>query len=120
MHTGDRIPLVTAHAALREVLIEMTSKGLGMAGVIDADGRLCGIFTDGDLRRALNRGVDIYTAVVADVMTHDPKTTTTTHLAAELVALLRAHNISGVFVVDADRRVVGALNMHDLLRAGVV
>lgn len=120
MHTGDRIPLVAVHAALREVLIEMTSKGLGMAGVIDADGRLCGIFTDGDLRRALNRGVDIYRAVVADVMTHDPKTTTTTHLAAELVALLRAHNISGVFVVDADRRVVGALNMHDLLRAGVV
>ncbi|MHB1566483.1 MAG: KpsF/GutQ family sugar-phosphate isomerase [Acidiferrobacter sp.] len=120
MHTGDRIPLVTVQAALREVLIEMTSKGLGMAGVIDADGRLCGIFTDGDLRRALNRGVDIYRAVVADVMTRDPKTTTTTHLAAELVALLRAHNISGVFVVDADRRVVGALNMHDLLRAGVV
>ncbi len=120
MHTGERIPKVSRHAPLPEALIEMTSKGLGMTAVIDADERLCGIFTDGDLRRALNRGVDVYKARIDEVMTHNPKTAAGDHLAAELVPMLRAHNISGLFVVDGDHRVVGALNMHDLLRAGVV
>ncbi len=120
MHKGDRIPRVSASASLPEALIEMTTKGLGMTAVVDADERLCGIFTDGDLRRALNRGVDVYAARIDEVMTRNPKTAAADHLAAELVPLLRAHNISGLFVVDDDHRIVGALNMHDLLRAGVV
>lgn len=120
MHTGARIPQVTAHAPVREALLEMSSKGLGMTGVTENDGTLCGIFTDGDLRRALNRGIDVYSALVQDVMTANPKTVTPDRLAAELVPLLRTHNISGVFVVDERQHIIGALNMHDLLRAGVV
>ncbi|MDA8360666.1 MAG: KpsF/GutQ family sugar-phosphate isomerase [Gammaproteobacteria bacterium] len=120
MHTDDRIPLVGEKASLRETLIEMSSKGLGMTGVVDRERRLLGIFTDGDLRRALNRGVDVYNVTVDEVMTRQPKTTSPGHLAAEVVTLLRQHNISGLFVIDDTRQVVGALHMHDLLRAGVV
>ena len=120
MHTGKDIPLVTEESMLREALIEMTSKGLGMTGVTDKQGRLSGILTDGDLRRILNRGVDVHTAKVSDVMTQNPKTTHADRLAAETVELMRSLKINGFFVVDNDKRVVGALNMHDLLRAGVV
>lgn len=120
MHTGARVPLVTAQASLRDALVEMSGKGLGMTGVADADGRLLGIFTDGDLRRTLNQGVDVYHAGIAEVMNRAPKTTHPDRLAAELVAYLREKKINGVFVVDDDNTVVGALNMHDLLRAGVV
>lgn len=120
MHTGGDIPLVPVHSSLQNGLIEMSSKGLGMAGVIDGDGQLRGIFTDGDLRRVLGRGVDVYRAKMDEVMTQNPKTTSPDRLAAETVQLMRSLKINGLFVVDDDRRVVGALNMHDLLRAGVV
>jgi len=120
MHTGDAVPLVRADTSLRDALLEMTGKGLGMAGVVDAKGCLCGIYTDGDLRRSLNRGVDVYHAGIAEVMTRHPKTTRADRLAAEAVALMRAHKITGLFVVDDAMHVVGALNMQDLLKAGVV
>jgi arabinose-5-phosphate isomerase len=120
MHTGEGIPLVGVDASLREALLEMTGKGLGMTGVVDTSGRLVGILTDGDLRRLLQRGVDVYTAQVAEVMTRQPKVTRPDRLAAEIVAFMQAERINGVFVVDDDGRVLGALNMHDLLRAGVV
>lgn len=120
MHKGDTIPFVGAGASLRDALLEMTGKGLGMTGVLDGDGRLAGIYTDGDLRRTLNRGIDVYRAGIADVMTHNPKTITADRLAAEAVQLMRAHDINGLFVLDGGGRVVGALNMHDLLKAGVV
>jgi arabinose-5-phosphate isomerase len=120
MHTGDQTPVVRDDATLREALLEMTGKGLGMTGVVDADNRLVGILTDGDLRRILNREIDIHRAGVAEVMTRHPKTETADRLAAETVHFMRTHKINGIFVVDADNRVLGALNMHDLLRAGVV
>lgn len=120
MHTGSRIPVVDEQASLRDALVEMSGKGLGMTAVADRDGRLAGIFTDGDLRRALNRGVDVYRVGIAEVMTRDPKTTHADRLAAELVQQMRSQNINGLFVVDGDNRIEGALNMHDLLRAGVV
>jgi arabinose-5-phosphate isomerase len=120
MHTGAEIPLVTNDASLREALLEMTGKGLGMAGVVDGNNRLVGILTDGDLRRILNRDMDIRTAKIAEVMTRDPKTTTGDRLAAEIVQTMRMLKINGLFVVDADKHVLGALNMHDLLRAGVM
>ena len=120
MHQGEDIPLVAASASLTEALLEMSSKGLGMTGVVDPDLRLLGIFTDGDLRRALTRGVDIYKAPIREVMTVAPKTTTPGTLAAELVELMRRERITGVFVVDAQTHVLGALNMQDLLKAGVV
>lgn len=120
MHKNDAIPLVPEEASLREALLEMTSKGLGMTGITDKQKRLCGIFTDGDLRRTLNRGIDVYRASIAEVMTRNPKTTQPDRLAAELVQLMRSQSINGLFVVDASNHVVGALNMQDLLKAGVV
>jgi arabinose-5-phosphate isomerase len=120
MHSGDRVPLVPDTASLREALLEMTGKGLGMTGVLDATGKLAGIYTDGDLRRTLNKGADVYNAKISDVMTRNPKTCRADQLAAEIVQFMEQSNINGLMVVDADQRVQGALNMHDLLRAGVV
>jgi arabinose-5-phosphate isomerase len=120
MHTGDDIPQVTEQAGLREALLEMTGKGLGMTGVVDQNKRLVGIFTDGDLRRVLNRGVDVYRVIITEVMTKNPKTARADRLAAETVQLMRSLRINGLFVVDEDNHVLGALNMHDLFRAGVI
>jgi arabinose-5-phosphate isomerase len=120
MHTGKDIPLVRDDAKLREALFEMTGKGLGMTGVVDAADRLVGILTDGDLRRLLNRELDLNSAKVRDVMVRNPKVTQADVLAAETVKQMEALKINGLFVVDAERRVVGALNVHDLLRAGVM
>lgn len=120
MHTGDEVPLVGEDAGLREALLEMTSKGLGMTGVVDGERRLLGILTDGDLRRILNRAIDVRTAKVRDVMTVNPKVTGPDRLAAETVELMRSLKINGLFVVDEGGRVVGALNMHDLLRRRIV
>jgi arabinose-5-phosphate isomerase len=120
MHSGAQIPLVPDSASLREALLEMTGKGLGMTGVLDATGKLAGIYTDGDLRRTLNKEVDVYNAKISDVMTRNPKTCRADQLAAEIVQLMEKHNINGLMVVDTDQRVLGALNMGDLLRAGVV
>ncbi|ROO25013.1 KpsF/GutQ family protein [Salinisphaera orenii MK-B5] len=122
MHTGDALPLVDDDALVGEALLEMTAKGLGMTGVTDAAGRLTGLFTDGDLRRTLDRDIDIKRAPIADCMTRDPKTVTADTLAAEAVRLLQTHRIGGgaLMVVDDDERPIGALNMQDLLRAGVI
>jgi arabinose-5-phosphate isomerase len=107
-------------ASLRDALLEMTSKGLGMTGVTDAGGRLTGIYTDGDLRRTLSTGVDFYQARITDVMIRNPKTIGADVLAAEAVAFMQAKNINGLIVVDGEQRAIGAFNMQDLLRAGVV
>lgn len=120
MHSGKDLPVVAETATLREALLEMTSKGLGMTAIVDADNRLAGVLTDGDLRRLLQRNVDVYRAVVADVMTRNPQTTTADRLAAETIELMRTRKINGLIVIDADRNVVGALNMHDLLRRRIV
>jgi arabinose-5-phosphate isomerase len=98
----------------------MTRKGLGMTAVIDADNRLAGIFTDGDLRRVLDRGIDVHKTAMRDVMTAGCKTIAPGVLAAEAVHLLEQHKINGLLVVDSVGTVVGALNIHDLLRAGVM
>ena len=120
MHTGAAIPRVGEDATLREALLEMTGKGLGMTGVVDRDDRLAGIFTDGDLRRVLARGVDVYGAKIAEVMTRNPKTTRADRLAVEIVQLMQTLKINGLFVVDDKNHVLGALNMHDLFRAGII
>ena len=120
MHTGEQVPLVKDNDLLRVALVEMSSKGLGMTGVIDGAGHLTGIFTDGDLRRTLNQDVNLNQCRIREVMTDDPVTVTPGTLAAEVVQLMRTRSINGLFVVDEQRRVIGALNMHDLLRAGVV
>ncbi len=120
MHTGDAIPLVTATTTLKHTLIEMTAKGLGMAGVIDDGDRLIGIYTDGDLRRTFEKMPDIATARVTDFMTANPVTIEAERIASEALKLMHDKKINALMVVDAERRVQGALNMHDLLRAGVV
>ena len=120
MHTGAAIPQVGEDANLREALLEMTGKGLGMTGVVDRHGALAGIFTDGDLRRVLARGVDVYNARITDVMTRNPKTTRADRLAVEIVQLMQTLKINGLFVVDDKNHVLGALNMHDLFRAGII
>jgi arabinose-5-phosphate isomerase len=120
MHTGDGMPVVKEQDFLRDALLEMSSKGLGMTGVLDNNNRLSGIYTDGDLRRSLNKDIDVRTTKMLDIMTRDPITATADTLAAEVVQLMRTRSINGLFVIDQDRRVAGALNMHDLLRAGVV
>lgn len=126
MHTGEQLPLVDDRATLRQLVLEMSSKSLGMAGVVDDDNRLLGMFTDGDLRRSLNREVDIYNSNAVELMTPNPFTIKPDMLAQEIVTTMREfaqrgpHALNGVFVVDDHGRVVGALNTHDLLRVGVI
>ncbi len=120
MHGGDGIPRVAPETPLAGGLVEMTRKGLGMTAIIEADDRLAGIFTDGDLRRILDRGIDVHRTTMRDVMTTHCKTIAPGVLAAEAVHLLEIYKINGLLVVNEDRKVVGALNIHDLLRAGVM
>ncbi len=121
MHTGEKIPKVDENATLTEALMEMSRKGLGMTGIVDRDQKLLGVFTDGDLRRALDDdGVDMRGAPVSQLMTRTPKTIGPDKLAAEAAQLMDTYKIHALLVVDDDNRVVGALNIHDLMRARVV
>jgi arabinose-5-phosphate isomerase len=120
MHTGAEIPKVSADAPLSAALVEMTRKGLGMTTVVDDQGRLLGIFTDGDLRRAFDRSVDVHGTTIGEIMTRHCKTVNAKMLAAEALQLMEKHKINALPVVDGDGNLVGAFNMHDLLRAGVV
>jgi len=120
MHRGKDLPVVVQTASLPEALLEMTSKGLGMTAIVDDAQCLVGVLTDGDLRRLLQKNIDVYKAKVADVMTRNPQATTADRLAAETIEMMRTRKINGLIVVDADSRVVGALNMHDLLRRRIV
>ena len=120
MHTGDEIPRVHVGSAMAEVLREMSDKRLGVTAVVDERDRLVGIVTDGDLRRALAAGEVVTTLRVDDVMGRRPKTIDADSLAALAVATMERHAITVLFVVDADERLVGAIHLHDLLRAGVV
>jgi len=121
MHRGDEIPRVHADATLSETLVEMSRKRLGMTAVVDADNRLLGLYTDGDLRRSLDdRAIDLRSTRIDEVMTRSPRTIGPEALAVEAAQLMEAHKISGLLVVDDDGRVAGALNIHDLLRARVV
>jgi arabinose-5-phosphate isomerase len=120
MRTGDEVPKVGPDAPLAEGLMEVTRKGLGMTAVVDDSNRVLGVFTDGDLRRALDRAVDLHRTRMEEVMTRQAKTVRANTLAAEAVLLMETHRITSLVVVDADNVLVGALNVHDLLRAGVV
>ncbi len=119
-HKGEALPVVNEKASLKEALLEMTRKGLGMTAVVDAEGRLTGIFTDGDLRRLLDRDVDVRALSIREVMTRTPRTIDENVLAVEAVRLMQEAKVNGLLTVDAEGRLTGALNMHDLLRAGVV
>ncbi len=118
MHAGDQIPVVAPDAPLSEALLVVTSKGLGMT-TVQQDGTLLGIFTDGDLRRAIDHGVDIHSATMADVMTAGGKSTTPGTLAAEALKNMEDNKINALVVKENDKA-VGVITMHDMLRAGVI
>jgi arabinose-5-phosphate isomerase len=120
MRSGDDIPKVTADVLLRDGLMEMTQKGLGMTAIVDANEHILGIFTDGDLRRALDAGVDVRKTAMQEIMHTKCKTITADVLAVEAVHLMEENKITSLLVADADSRLVGALNVHDLFRAGIM
>jgi arabinose-5-phosphate isomerase len=120
MHSGDEIPCVYEDTLLKDALVEMTRKGLGTTAIIDANNRVLGIFTDGDVRRALDSEVDIHSTRVAEVMTFGGRTIAGDKLAVEALSLMETHKINALLVVEEENILIGALNMHDLLRARVI
>jgi arabinose-5-phosphate isomerase len=120
MHTGDAIPKIAESSLISEALIEMSAKGLGMTAVTGQYDRVIGIFTDGDLRRVLSQAIDVHTETLAPHMTQNCKTGQPNMLAAEALELMQRHKINALLITDKTDQLVGALNMHDLLRAGVV
>jgi arabinose-5-phosphate isomerase len=120
MRTGEALPRISADDQLGAGLIEMSRKGLGMTVVVDADDRILGIFTDGDLRRAFDKQIDVHNTPMRAVMTTKCKTIGPRALAAEAVHIMEVHRITALPVADSQGRLIGALNVHDLFRAGVV
>jgi arabinose-5-phosphate isomerase len=120
MHTGAAIPQVSADVRLKDGLLEMTQKGLGMTAVVDDQQGILGVFTDGDLRRAFDGGVDVHTITMDEIMHKECKTTSSEVLAVEAVHLMEENKITSLLVADENNRLVGALNIHDLFRAGIM
>ena len=119
MHTGDDMPRVTTSATISEALLEMSSKGMGMTAIIDHNSKVLGIFTDGDLRRTLDKDIDLKQTTIDEVMTSGCRTVNAHDLAAEALKLMDDYRINAVLVTNEDNLLIGALNMHDLLEAGV-
>lgn len=119
MHAGSEVPKVSPDTLLSQALLEMTRKGLGMTLVVDSDDKLLGIYTDGDLRRTLDQSLDIHSTHIHDVMTADCKTVTLEMLAAEALGIMDSMKISVLAVVDEQHHPIGAVHLHDLLKAGV-
>ena len=120
MRTGDRVPAVSADVSLRDALLEMTDKGLGMTAIVNADRRILGIYTDGDLRRTLDAGADIRETIIRDVMHANCKTIGEDVLAAEALHVLEKNKITSLLVADDAGLLIGALNIHDLFREGLM
>lgn len=120
IHTGDRVPNVPTGTLICDALLEMTQKGLGATAVVDSNNLVKGIFTDGDLRRALDHSIDLHKTPIDDVMTRDCTLISPGLLAAEALQIMEDGKFNALLVVNDDKQLIGALNMHDLLRAGVV
>ncbi len=120
MHIDDRIPKVLQSATVSEALLEMSKKGLGMTAIVDDQNKVLGVYTDGDLRRSLDKNIDVHSAKINDVMTSNCLTTTADELAASIVKIMDDKGINGLLVTDENNTLVGAFNMHDILRAGIV
>ncbi|CAM3794693.1 KpsF/GutQ family sugar-phosphate isomerase [Parendozoicomonas haliclonae] len=120
MHAGERLPVVGEQTLLRDALLEMTSKGMGLTAIVNEQQTLVGIFTDGDLRRSLDEGLNPITATIDALMTRNCVTIRADILAAEALKVMEDHKINGLICVDEHKRPVGAINMHDLLKAGVL
>ncbi|MFN1584238.1 arabinose-5-phosphate isomerase KdsD [Vibrio rotiferianus] len=119
MHFGNSLPKVSPDALIRDALLEISEKGLGMTAIVDEHDAMLGIFTDGDLRRTLDKRIDIHTTAIGDVMTRNPTTAHPDMLAVEGLNLMQDKNINALVLCE-DNKIVGALNMHDLLKAGVM
>ncbi len=121
MHTGDAVPLVSTETLMREALFVITSRGLGIAGVVDSCGALAGVITDGDLRRALEKGLDILNTTAGELMTRNPKRILSSELAAKAMQRMEEHSITSLFVFAGDdtEKPVGIIHLHDLLKAGL-
>jgi arabinose-5-phosphate isomerase len=120
MRTGAAVPRVGPETLLGAGLVEMSAKGLGLTAIVDANDKVLGVFTDGDLRRALDRHTDLHTTQMSEAMTMEARTVGPEELAASAALLMETHRVTALLVVDAERRLIGALNVHDLMRAGVV
>ncbi len=120
MHSGVLMPKVNESATVSEALLEMSKKGLGMTAIVDSQDKVLGIYTDGDLRRSLDKNIDVRSALISDVMTRNCRTTKPGELAASVVKIMDDNGINGFLVTDDDNTLIGAFNMHDILRAGIV
>lgn len=120
MHTNEQVPVVLQTATIKDALLEISKKGLGMTAVVDEHGKMAGVFTDGDLRRILDQRYDIHSNQIADVMTRNCITAQAQQLAAEALQIMQQKKINGLIIIDDAGKPVGAMNMHDLLRAGVL
>ncbi len=120
MHSGDRLPIVNQEALIKDALVEMSLKGLGMTAIVDSNGQLIGLFTDGDLRRILDEKIDIHQDLITSVMTQLPTTAQADMLAAQALKIMEDKKINGLIIVDENNIPVGAMNMHDLLKSGVI
>ncbi len=120
MHKNENVPAVTLGTLLKDALLEMTQKKLGITTIVSADGKLSGIFTDGDVRRAFDRNSDVHTTRIDEVMTKKPKVIPADMLAAEALHIMESHKITSLVVVDPAERPVGIVHIHDILRAGIV
>jgi len=120
MHKDERIPKVYEDATVSQALLEMSKKGLGMTAIIDQDEHVLGLYTDGDLRRSLDKNIDVRKTAIRDVMTKNCHTTKPGELAASVVKMMEDFGINGLLVTDENNRLIGAFNMHDVLRAGIM
>ncbi|MDQ7038032.1 MAG: KpsF/GutQ family sugar-phosphate isomerase [Aquificota bacterium] len=119
-HTGDEVPIVREDTPMKEVIIEMTTKGFGATAVVNSDGKLVGIITDGDLRRFVNRGGNFDRSVARDVMTRNPKVARPDELALQALKRMEDHKIMVLIVIDEENRPIGIIHMHDILRSEIV
>jgi arabinose-5-phosphate isomerase len=120
MHTHDSVPVVSQQANLKEVLVVMTQKKLGMTTIVDENGQLVGIFTDGDVRRAFDNNADLQKTTIDQVMSKNPKTILSDTLAAEALNIMESFKITSLVIADKDKRPIGILHIHDLLKAGII
>lgn len=120
MHSGEKLPIVNEQASLKEVVVEISKKGLGLVAVVNDDNILAGVITDGDLRRVLDNDNDIRTLVATDIMIKNPKVMFADDMAVEAVTLMDKHKITGLLVINSKQEVIGAFNMHDLFKAKLI
>ncbi|AAZ26760.1 MULTISPECIES: KpsF/GutQ family sugar-phosphate isomerase [Colwellia] len=120
MHKDDRVPMISENALIKDALVEMSLKGLGMTAIVNEQQQLVGLFTDGDLRRVLDNRIDIHSESINTVMTHNPSVAQSDMLAAQALKIMEDKKINGLIIVDSNNIPVGAMNMHDFLSSGVL